>query len=110
MTHKPTNFREAFDVLSKNAAALRDQSEPNIDELLTRVNASVAAYNVCKDRIAAVEQSLNEALKGAARAEPLQPANDDDDDFVAQLTGRKGPRAVPTQRPAPPPIDDDIPF
>lgn len=60
-----TTFKDAYDVLQRHAATLRDQDEPNIDDLLTIVNESVAAYRVCKQRIDAVEKALDEALNGA---------------------------------------------
>ena len=55
-------FREAYGVLSDHAQTLRNQQEPNIDDLLTIVTESVAAYKVCKERIDAVEVALAKAL------------------------------------------------
>lgn len=57
-----TTFREAYSVLQKHAETLRTQKEPNIDELLTIVTESVDAYKVCKARIDAVSQALEQAL------------------------------------------------
>ena len=59
------SFKAAYGVLQKHAQALREQREPNIDDLLTIVNESVAAYKVCQARIDAVEKALSEALAGA---------------------------------------------
>jgi exodeoxyribonuclease VII small subunit len=56
------SFKEAYDVLQKHAATLRDQSEPNIDDLLHIVEESVAAYKICQSRIDAVEKALDKAL------------------------------------------------
>lgn len=58
-------FREAYEVLQRHAETLRNQDEPNIDDLLSIVNESVGAYKVCKERIDAVEKALEEALQGA---------------------------------------------
>ena len=55
-------FKEAYGVLQKNAASLRNQTDPNIDDLLTIVTESIGAYKVCKERIDAVEKALEEAL------------------------------------------------
>ena len=52
-------------MLQRHAATLRQQDEPNIDDLLSIVNESVAAYKVCKERIDAVAKALDEALAGA---------------------------------------------
>jgi exodeoxyribonuclease VII small subunit len=57
-------FRAAYDVLQKHAETLREQKEPNIDDLLKIVTESVAAYNVCTKRIDAVEEALKAALEG----------------------------------------------
>ena len=55
-------FREAYGVLQEHAETLREQTEPNIDDLLAIVTESVAAYKVCKERIDAVEKALQAAL------------------------------------------------
>ena len=57
-------FKEAYGVLQKHAQVLREQKEPNIDDLLKIVTESVAAYKVCQERIDAVEKALAEALAG----------------------------------------------
>ncbi|WP_310386919.1 exodeoxyribonuclease VII small subunit [Roseateles sp.] len=57
-----TTFKQAYGVLQSHAETLRNQREPNIDDLLTIVTESVEAYKVCKIRIAAVEQALEQAL------------------------------------------------
>ena len=57
-----TTFKEAYGVLQKHAETLRNQREPNIDDLLSIVTESVAAYKTCKERIDAVEKALEEAL------------------------------------------------
>lgn len=59
------SFREAYGVLQQHAQTLRNQSDPNIDDLLTIVTESVSAYKVCKQRIDAVEQALKTALDSA---------------------------------------------
>jgi exodeoxyribonuclease VII small subunit len=53
-------FKEAYGVLQQHAQTLRNQDEPNIDDLLTIVTESVDAYKVCKERIEAVEKALND--------------------------------------------------
>jgi len=86
-TTKPSSpdlktFKEAYEVLQNHATTLRDQDEPNIDDLLTIVNESVAAYKICKQRIDAVEQALQEALDDpalAAATRTSQPVADSAD-------------------------------
>lgn len=71
-----TTFKEAWGVLQRNAQTLRNQNEPNIDELLGIVTDSVQAYKVCMSRIEAVDKALEEALKGSGeqRQEPAAGA------------------------------------
>lgn len=56
------SFKQAYAVLQGHAAKLRDQKEPNIDDLLTVVTESVEARKVCQLRIDAVERALLDAL------------------------------------------------
>lgn len=58
-------FKQSYGVLQKHAQTLRKQTDPNIDDLLTIVEESVAAYKVCQTRIDAVEKALEKALGGA---------------------------------------------
>ena len=98
-----TTFKEAWGVLQRHAQTLRNQSEPNIDDLLAIVTESVEAYKVCTSRIDAVEQALDQALGGTGIATPAA-----------------GPESViprPKARPqASPPAsgsdanEDDVPF
>lgn len=87
-------FKEAYGVLQNHAETLREQQEPNIDDLLKIVTESVDAFNVCKERIDAVEKALEKALSDTAAPVKEAPRN---------------ARAAP-----PPPPDmqeeDDIPF
>lgn len=87
-------FKEAFGVLQKHAQTLRNQQEPNIDDLLSIVTESVDAYKVCKNRIDAVEKALEKALGDT------------------EQTPKSGVRnAAPSSRQAPSDADgDDIPF
>lgn len=84
-------FKESYGVLQRHAQTLRKQTEPNIDDLLSIVEESVAAYKVCQARIDAVEKALEKALGGATEA-AAAPA----------------PAAPQSQAPAQDP--DDIPF
>jgi exodeoxyribonuclease VII small subunit len=58
-------FKEAYGVLQHHAETLREQQEPNIDDLLSIVTESVGAYKICKERIDAVEKALEKALSDA---------------------------------------------
>lgn len=72
---KAKTFREAYAVLNGHAETLREQTEPNIDELLAIVTESVAAYKICQARIDAVDKALKEALRDV---DPGDSATDDE--------------------------------
>ena len=67
-------FKQAYGVLQQHAQTLRDQREPNIDDLLTIVTESVQAYKVCQQRIEAVEKALEKALSDTQTAPSSLPA------------------------------------
>jgi exodeoxyribonuclease VII small subunit len=67
-------FKQAYGVLQQHAQTLREQREPNIDDLLTIVTESVQAYKVCQERIEAVEKALDKALGDTQTASSSLPA------------------------------------
>lgn len=75
-------FKDAYGVLQQHAQTLRDQTEPNIDDLLTIVTESVAAYKVCQTRIDAVEKALEKALGHADEGGSGQQHSGDDPDDI----------------------------
>jgi exodeoxyribonuclease VII small subunit len=85
-------FKEAYGVLQHHAETLREQQEPNIDDLLRIVTESVNAYQVCKERIDAVEKALEKALSDTGafmkevprntRSAPPPPSNIDDGEDI----------------------------
>lgn len=105
-----TSFRDAYGVLQQHAEALRTQDEPNIDDLLTIVTESVAAYKVCKQRIDAVEEALKAALDGAG-VEPVSSSPAAAAPRAAVPAAAKPrPRERPNSSPSFDDMDDDIPF
>lgn len=55
-------FKDAYGGRQKHADTLRKQREPNIDDMLSIVTESVAAYKPAEKRIDAVERALDAAL------------------------------------------------
>ncbi|MDP9896762.1 exodeoxyribonuclease VII small subunit [Variovorax boronicumulans] len=107
------SFKDAYGVLQKHAETLRDQDEPNIDDLLTIVTESVDAYKVCKERIDAVEAALKAALDGAGVG-ATTPGNAAAE-RAADAPAMRAPSSGRSARAASPPAgiepeDDDIPF
>lgn len=102
-----TTFRDAYGVLQRHAETLRNQQEPNIDDLLNIVNESVSAYKVCKKRIDAVEKALEQAL-GNVGVDSAGYA-----DAPAEATPQESFFETPEEHPNHPAnraSDDDIPF
>jgi exodeoxyribonuclease VII small subunit len=92
-------FKQAYGVLQQHAQTLRDQQEPNIDDLLTIVTESVDAYKTCQQRIEAVETALEKALSDTGIKAVANPVTRD-----ATSPARKSAADLPT-------VDDgDIPF
>ena len=58
----PKTFKAAYDILKTNAAQLQQQDEPDIDNLMTTVEESIAAYRICETRIKAGQQALDAAF------------------------------------------------
>lgn len=112
------SFREAYGVLQQHAQTLRNQSEPNIDDLLTIVTESVSAYKVCKQRIDAVEQALKTALDSAEMESAPEPEIEAASETVASRRSTRSTESLAPVRRAPPvrpvptfdDIDKDIPF
>ena len=104
-----TTFRDAYGVLQRHAETLRNQQEPNIDDLLNIVNESVSAYKVCKKRIDAVEKALEQALGnvGVESAAYADAPADVPAEAPPQETFFETPEAHPNH---PSNNDDDIPF
>lgn len=113
-------FRDSYEKLQRHAETLRNQREPDLDNLLNIVTESVAAYKVCKSRIDAVEQALEQALSGAGvdATDGDGPGNGGSGaDKMGDARSRAGAaRAAPaspqaSRQPTTPTDDDaDVPF
>jgi exodeoxyribonuclease VII small subunit len=120
MAGETRTFKEAYGVLQEHAETLRNQTEPNIDDLLAIVEESVSAYKVCKERIDAVEKALQKALTDVATDAPPRAASEEGATRLA--TAAHAPRAAAAPAPASASaaqnpqtggfddMDDDIPF
>jgi exodeoxyribonuclease VII small subunit len=57
------NFRESYQKLQQIANSLTQNREIDIDQLIPMVDEATKAYQVCKERIDAVEKALNKRLE-----------------------------------------------
>ncbi|MDD0814348.1 hypothetical protein PSQ39_06870 [Curvibacter sp. HBC28] len=102
-------FKESYGVLQRHAQTLREQREPNIDDLLQIVEESVSAFKICQARIDAVEKALEKELgepQPVVASEAPAPAPRRAAKAAAQAPAAPVPSSLP-----PPAVDeDDIPF
>lgn len=56
------SFNQNYETLKKISETLRNQREPNIDELIPMVEQATQAYKVCQGRLAAVKTALDAYL------------------------------------------------
>lgn len=121
MANESMTFKEAYGVLQGHAETLRNQAEPNIDDLLSIVEESVSAYRVCKQRIDAVEKALEKALTDIGADEAPRSSGEEGGERTvavprtsrAAAPASAGPaRAPAAQKPSSgfDDMDDDIPF
>ncbi|MFZ4539558.1 exodeoxyribonuclease VII small subunit [Propionivibrio sp.] len=103
-----TTFRDAYGVLQRHANTLRNQQEPNIDDLLDIVTESVGAYKVCKERIDAVEKALEQALGNVG----VEPVSIPSASVATTAQSADAPVAAASSQQEEPPVDDDddLPF
>jgi exodeoxyribonuclease VII small subunit len=55
-----TGFNENYKILKDTADWLSDQAEPDIDQLVPKVEKAMQAYQNCKDRLTKVQEMLNQ--------------------------------------------------
>lgn len=61
-TETSATFKANFDTLKEVAETLRNQKEPDIDSLIPQVDKALAAFKVCKNRLAAVKSAFGERM------------------------------------------------
>jgi hypothetical protein len=74
------SFNKSYQVLKQTADWLSTQKEPDIDQLVPKVERAMQAYTICKDRLTKVQETLGQyfekqepmgsAEKRAMQAEP----------------------------------------
>jgi exodeoxyribonuclease VII small subunit len=80
------SFNKNYKVLKDTADWLSRQEEPDIDQLVPRVERAMQAYRICKDRLDKVQETLGEYLRsdGAETdemADSGEQGDGDDDAF-----------------------------
>lgn len=99
----PNSFDQAYAVLKRNADLLSQQQEPSIDRLLPLVEESMRAYDICKTRLEAIRQALEQQLPEMNRAEVSPPAPATEPAPWEEPSPVRSPNAAPWD-------EDGIPF
>jgi exodeoxyribonuclease VII small subunit len=55
-----TSFNKNYKVLKDTADWLSTQKEPDIDQLVPMVETAMKAYQICKDRLTKVQETLGQ--------------------------------------------------
>ena len=83
-----SSFNKNYRILRETADWLSGQKEPDIDQLVPKVEKAMKAYKICKDRLDAVQTTLAQYFdqdeEAAEARRPEEPANG-----VAQATRRR---------------------
>jgi exodeoxyribonuclease VII small subunit len=85
-----SKFSKQYKILKETADWLSQQTEPDIDQLVPRVERAMQAYQVCKDRLAKVEETLGRYFEPeGATEEPEVPQR--------ERENKRGPRVQPAR-------------
>ena len=55
-----SSFNTNYQVLKQTADWLSTQKEPDIDQLVPKVETAMKAYQICKDRLTKVQETLGQ--------------------------------------------------
>ncbi len=73
-----TSFNKNYKVLKETADWLSGQNEPDIDQLVPKVEKAMKAYTICKDRLDKVQATLGQYFQqDGTVADPAAPMDGD---------------------------------
>jgi exodeoxyribonuclease VII small subunit len=64
-----TSFNKNYQILKQTADWLSTQKEPDIDQLVPKVEKAMKAYTICKDRLDKVQETLGQYFEKDGAAE-----------------------------------------
>jgi len=71
------SFNKNYKVLKETADWLSQQKEPDIDQLVPKVEKAMQAYSICKDRLTKVQETLGQYFeKDEVKGEAGQARSD----------------------------------
>ena len=84
-----TSFNKNYKVLKETADWLSQQKEPDIDQLVPKVEKAMKAHQICKDRLTKVQETLGQYFEKdgtgsgegvVRRAMQAEPSTDDEEE------------------------------
>jgi exodeoxyribonuclease VII small subunit len=72
-----TSFNKNYKVLKDTADWLSTQKEPDIDQLVPKVEKAMGAYKICKDRLDKLQATLGQYFQKDASADTDSPGQTD---------------------------------
>ena len=95
-----SSFNKNYRILKETADWLSGQKEPDIDQLVPKVETAMRAYSICKDRLDKVQATLGQYFPRAGSATEPAPSLKGNGDGQARN---------PNRTDSPPDSDGDIP-
>ena len=71
------SFNKNYKVLKETADWLSTQKEPDIDQLVPKVEKAMKAYTICKDRLTKVQETLGQYFEKEETGGEAGPARGD---------------------------------
>jgi exodeoxyribonuclease VII small subunit len=93
------SFNKNYQILKQTADWLSGQKEPDIDQLVPKVEKAMRAYSICKDRLDKVQETLGQYFERDVAAGST-PSSDGDG------RAKRPPRPTPDAEEG----EEDIPF
>ena len=72
-----SSFNKNYKVLKETADWLSQQKEPDIDQLVPKVEKAMKAYSICKDRLTKVQETLGKYFEKEEAGGEARPAGGD---------------------------------
>lgn len=72
ITAVENNFTHNYKILKEISEKLRNQTEPNIDELIPQIEKAMKAYQICQERLEHVSKAISKMLPEEKSTASLQ--------------------------------------
>jgi exodeoxyribonuclease VII small subunit len=73
-----SSFNKNYQVLKQTADWLSTQREPDIDQLVPKVEKAMKAYQICKDRLTKVQETLGRYFEKSGSSDEVGATDNED--------------------------------